>query len=179
MLKKSLFLFSILAVIGIAFFSTQALTFPEGAPAGVTGSPADGKNCTKCHEGLSASQDGWIKSTIDSSGYVPGKIYTITAISTGLLSTKKFGFEISPQDKSGNLIGTLIVTNDAETQLVGKGKYITHKEDGITANGSKTWKFNWQAPVAGTGDVTFYGAFVLGPKPYGIITSTLKISEQK
>ncbi len=179
MLKKSMFLLSFLMMIGIVFFSVQALTFPEGAPVGVTGSPADGKNCTKCHEGFSATKDGWIKSNIDSSGYIPGKTYTITVNSIGLNSTKKFGFEISPQDKVGKLLGKLIVTNETETQLIGKGKYITHKEDGISATGSKTWKFNWQAPVAGTGDVIFYGAFVLGPKPYGIISSSLKIFEAK
>lgn len=179
MIKKSFFLIVALSIIGIAFFSIQGLTYPGGAPAGVTGSPADGKTCTKCHEGLSATKDGWIKSNVDSSGYKPGKTYTITATSVGLTSSKKFGFQISPQDKTGNLLGKLIVTNATETQLVGKGKYITHTEDGITSSGFKSWKFNWVAPPAGTGEVAFYGAFVIGPKPYGIITSTLKIAEAK
>ena len=44
---------------------------------------------------------------------------------------------------------------------MGSGKYITHVHPtGTTGTAnSKTWSFNWTAPAAGTGDVTFYGAF--------------------
>jgi hypothetical protein len=53
------------------------------------------------------------------------------------------------------------VTNSTLTQLVGTGgKYITHKTAGTSfPSGTATWTFNWTAPVAGTGNVTFYGAF--------------------
>ena len=40
------------------------------------------------------------------------------------------------------------------------GKYITHKTAGTSGSGSKTWTFNWIAPVAGSGNSILYGAFV-------------------
>jgi hypothetical protein len=101
---------------------------------------------------------GWITSNIPASGYVPGNTYNITATATRA-GHVRFGFEVSPQSPTGVLLGTLIVTNTTETQLVGANKYITHKLAGTTGSGSKTWNFNWTAPVAGTGNVTFYGAF--------------------
>lgn len=179
MLKKIFIALSLASVALIVFSSVSAYSFPEGAPVGVTGSPADGKSCTKCHEGMSAFKDGWIKSDMDTSGYVGGKTYKFTATATGLASTKKFGFEVSPQDLTGKLMGTLITTNTEETQIIGKGKYITHTEGGTNGSTSKSWKFSWTAPPKGSGAVTFYGAFVLGPKPYGVITTSLKISEAK
>src|SRR6185436_7418712 len=66
---------------------------------------------------------------------------------------------VSPQSITGILLGTLIITNTVETQLVGANKYVTHKFAGTSGSGSRTWNFNWTAPVAGTGNVTFYGAF--------------------
>jgi hypothetical protein len=45
-------------------------------------------------------------------------------------------------------------------QLNGSGKYITHTSSGTTqtATNSRTWTFQWTAPVAGTGTVTVYAA---------------------
>jgi len=131
----------------------------SGAQAGYTGSPGDGRNCTSCHAGTATSQNGLITSTIPVTGYVPGSVYTITAsiVSAG---TVKFGFEVSPQNTAGSKKGTMTVTSSSQTQLVGSGKYITHTLSGTAAvTGSKTWTFNWTAPFAGSGDLTFYGAF--------------------
>ena len=131
----------------------------NGPPAGRTGSPSDGSNCTVgCHTGTPTTQAGIITSNIPVTGYVPGQTYTITATVVSN-PTVKFGFQISPQDASGNLKGTLVVTNSTETQLVGSGKYIEHKLAGTPGTGSRTWTFDWIAPVIGSGDVTFYGAF--------------------
>jgi hypothetical protein len=169
------------AVIIVAFILTInfSMSYPTGAPAGHTGSPGDKKLCTQCHNGIAISREGCIKADADSSGYKPGKTYTISLTSTGLAASNKFGFEVSPQNINGDLLGTLVVTDTLQTQLVGKGKYITHRHNGINSTGSKTWSFKWIAPDAGTGDVTFYGAFVIGPKPYGIVTSTLTLKEKK
>jgi hypothetical protein len=132
----------------------------SGAPAGYTGSPGDGRNCTACHAGTATSQNGLITSNIPVFGYSPDSIYAITA-SIATAGVVKFGFEVSPQNVSGTKLGTLTATNSTQTQLVNSGKYITHKLAGTstTTTGSKSWTFNWTAPIAGTGDVTFYGAF--------------------
>ncbi len=59
---------------------------------------------------------------------------------------------------SGALLGTIIVTNPSATKIVGT-KYITHTSSGTSGTGGRTWTFDWVAPAAGTGSVTFYGAF--------------------
>lgn len=44
-------------------------------------------------------------------------------------------------------------------QLNGSGKYITHTVVTTqTGTNSRTWTFQWTAPAAGTGTVTFYAA---------------------
>jgi hypothetical protein len=43
---------------------------------------------------------------------------------------------------------------------VGSNKYVTHSPFGTNGPwGSKTWTFNWTAPMAGSGTVVLYGTF--------------------
>lgn len=178
MLKKTMILIFLSGFIYLLYFTGHSLSYPTGAPAAHTGSPADGTTCVECHKGIAIEKEGWIRFS-DSLGYKPLTTYTITAVNTGLTTSSKFGFQISPQNVKGTLLGKLVVTNEDETQLVGKGKYITHKKEGTDATGYKSWKFNWISPAAGTGDVTFYGAFVIGPKPFAVVTSKLIVKEIK
>jgi hypothetical protein len=133
----------------------------SGAPAGNTGSPADGQSCARigCHSGpAQTNQVASITGDIPAGGYVPGTTYNMTATMSNN-SGPRFGFSISPHDQSGFLIGTLIASG-AGTQLNGNGKYITHTFQGTSGSGgSKSWTFQWTAPEAGLGSVTFYGAF--------------------
>jgi hypothetical protein len=187
-MKKFLIsLISIVAFLGAVFFLTSysnqanSMRNTGGAPAGYTGSPSDGRTCTNCHSGSAATnQTGWITSDIPVDGYVPNTTYTITATADGVGSTK-FGFQVSPQDASGILLGTLVSTS-AETQLVGSDKYITHTSSGTNGTDSKTWTFDWTAPAAETGSVTFYGAFNVSNANGGssgdiIYTSSLTVDE--
>jgi hypothetical protein len=82
------------------------------------------------------------------------------------------GFEISPQNTAGAQKGTLVAGSGS--QLVGGGtKYITHTNANTTTN---TWTFGWIAPAAGSGAVTFYGAFARD-KPGPVTLSTLTVQE--
>lgn len=128
-------------------------------PAGRTGSPGDATDCSECHSGTPVYIDSLISSNIPSSGYIPGNTYNI---STTLKYTgrSRFGFEVSPQNISGAVQGSLILSDPTNTQLIGSGKYITHKLAGTLApSGSRTWTFKWIAPADGSGDITFYGAY--------------------
>lgn len=146
-------------ITGSAILENDTLTANNsGAPSGKTGSPGDNSNCSSCHSGGAVNAFGLLSSTIPPTGYEPGLTYTITATCTDP-AINRFGFQISPQKPSGTKHGTLIVTDAARTKLVGSGKYITHTSSGTSGAGSVTWSFNWIAPAAGTGDVTFYGAF--------------------
>jgi hypothetical protein len=130
----------------------------QGAEPGHTGSPGDGKDCTTCHGGDAATVPGWITSNIPATGYVPGERYSITATNWEQEGTR-FGFQVSPQNLAGDLLGTLIVTDSVQTQLVGNGKYMTYTENGVNGIGSKSWTFDWIAPDHEVGEVTFYGAY--------------------
>ncbi|PCI93796.1 MAG: hypothetical protein COB15_15630 [Flavobacteriales bacterium] len=132
-----------------------------GSPGGRTGSPGDNSNCTACHSGTINSGLGVasIASTIPASGYVPGQTYTITGtIFQNLIN--KFGFEISSErDLDNSKTGTIVVTNSTSTKLVNGNNAITHKLAGTTGTNTRSWNFDWVAPVTATGNVTFYGAF--------------------
>ena len=131
----------------------------DGTEPGHTGSPGDSlKNCTICHGGTTTNVNGWIVSDIPSAGYEPGKKYAIKATNTYLGHTR-FGFQVSPQDIKGNLLGTLIATDTVATQLVGNGKYITYRTGGVDGQDSRSWDFEWIAPADTINEVVFYGAF--------------------
>src|SRR5689334_5092300 len=124
--------FGIISFIVFDAVHNNAESHTSGAPASRTGSPGDGgATCKNCHAGPNPTTEaGLITSNIPPDGYTPGQTYTITATVTRSGHTK-FGFEISPQNIAGTKLGTLIVTNSTEMQLVGTGKYITHKTNGV------------------------------------------------
>ncbi|MES2286614.1 MAG: choice-of-anchor V domain-containing protein [Bacteroidota bacterium] len=160
--KISISIFAmVIGSIFISEYSSPAIGSTSGSPAGRTGSPGDGVSCAAsgCHSGGATPQVGLITSNIPIEGYSPGQTYTITGTITTSGKTK-FGFQISPQNTTGSLKGSLILTNTSATQLVGSGKYVTHKSTGTSfPSGTATWSFDWTAPVAGSGALTFYGAF--------------------
>jgi hypothetical protein len=163
-MRKKLPFFAALSVMFIFICGTALLTQNEltannsGAPTMRTGSPGDTKSCTTCHSGTAQNVAGIMTSNVPSSGYVPGVTYIIDAVCVDA-AKNRFGFEISPQSVSGAKLGILTITDAVRTKLIGSGKYITHTAAGTSGTGSISWSFNWTAPPAGTGDVTFYGAF--------------------
>jgi hypothetical protein len=172
-MKKNLYLLLPIftAILSILMVTGNAYAYyPGGAPAGYTGSPGDGQNCTSCHGGSASTVSGWITSNIPAAGYTAGTAYTITVSVTGSTSLRK-GFEVSPQNIGGTLLGTL--TAGSGNHTTGSGKYVTHSS-GSYSNPA-TWSFTWTAPVAGTGTVTFYGAFCVGEPTTKL--STLVVNE--
>ncbi|MCX6285361.1 MAG: T9SS type A sorting domain-containing protein [Bacteroidetes bacterium] len=146
----------------LIMFSTAGTTkvnaYPSGAPSGRAGGPAEsGATCYGggCHSGAPQTVSGFIMTNIPPSGYVAGTTYTITVSFTG--SGGK-GFELSPQDASGNQIGTLVAGTGSHT--VGGTKYCTQSSKQSSSTAS--WNFQWVAPAtAGSGSLSFYGAFAI------------------
>jgi hypothetical protein len=168
-IKSPVLLVSALLVLLLSSFE---IFYPNGAPAGMTGSPGDGNNCTSCHGGTASTSAGWITSNIPAAGYVAGQTYQITATNS-LTGSGKYGFEVSPQNAAGTLLGTLTAGTNCKF-ADGNSKYITHSN---ATSSLHVWTFNWTAPAAGTGTVTFYGAFARN-KPGPVTLSTLVVSEQ-
>jgi hypothetical protein len=159
--------YQIAATVIIAFaiiISTLSTTYsnPSGAPASVSGSPGDGnQTCAMsgCHSGNTVQvQAGMISSDIPAEGYIPGQNYTIT-VTINQAGISRWGFQVSPQDPSGSKIGSMTLTNTGQTRLISSGRYITHTTSGNSgSSGSKSWTFDWVAPVAGTGGFSFYAS---------------------
>lgn len=160
-MKKVIFtiIFGISTLILLESFGNAGLGKIDGTEPGFTGSPGDSlKNCTKCHGGSAYPVAGWITSNIPSSGYIPGNTYTITAKNSSL-GHNRFGFLVSPQKLNGDLLGTLVISDTVKTKLVGNSKYVTYRAASVSSQDFMSWTFNWIAPMSGTGDVVFYGAF--------------------
>lgn len=145
--------------VGLESFKPHRVMKKDGAAPGYTGSPGDSlKDCTACHGGFKTDVNGWITSNIPKEGYEGGKKYTIYVKNIEIGATR-FGFEISPQDLKGKLMGKMVITDTVKTKLVGADKYITYTANGIESIDSMTWSFDWIAPPAGSGDFVFYGGF--------------------
>lgn len=172
MIKRTLILlipFTLVAVMMLTSFGGgDDSDYPGGSPAGYTGSPGDGHDCMACHGGTTTFVSGWITSNVPADGYIPGETYNITVTVSG---TGSKGFEVSPQNIAGDLLGTLAAGSGSE--LTGNGKYVT--QSSASNSNPKVWVFQWTAPTAGTGEVVFYGAFTIN-KPV-TKTSTLTVNE--
>jgi hypothetical protein len=161
-MKKLIYtaLVSIAGIIVLQSFNVyDAGKMRDGSEPGHTGSPADGKNCTVCHGGSSEPVNGWISSTIPESGYIPGERYTIRAVNRTIGHTR-FGFQVSPQNISGTILGTLIATDTIRTKVVGDNNgYVTYRPASVVGVDSMVWVFDWVAPADTVNEVVFYGAF--------------------
>jgi hypothetical protein len=186
---KKIYLISttlIAAIVIVLTTFTNTYSYPEGAPAGVSGSPGDGnQTCARsgCHTGTTPqSRNGMITSNIPAEGYIPGQTYTVT-VSIQQSDISRWGFQTSAQTSSGDDVGTLVLTNNAQTQLTGSGKYITHTTAGNGGSaGSKSWTFDWIAPNAGTGSFSFYASVMAANNNGGrsgdlVFTDQLSVSE--
>jgi len=151
--------------IGIIISSTTAYTNNNGR-AGNTGSPGENA-CNQCHS-TNALNSGGGSVSISSPDmpnwvYFPGTSYTIN-VKVKKVGLGKFGFgfeALLPSGANGGLIQTIgspnaktlsaMVTGNSRTNAV-------HAQPNHFAQDSITFTFNWTAPVAGTGNITFYAA---------------------
>ncbi|MFN5371819.1 MAG: choice-of-anchor V domain-containing protein, partial [Bacteroidia bacterium] len=103
-------------------------------------------------------QSDMISIDVPDCGYIPGETYTVT-LTVSSAGRNEFGFSVSPQFNGGATAGTMIASEG--TQLNGSGRYLTHTAQGTaeTSPNARIWTFEWIAPPAGSGDVTFYAAF--------------------
>ena len=149
-------LLSLLPLACIALLTSEQMS--DNGRAGKTGSPGEG-TCTSCHGDFALNSGGGSVSISGISGgvYTPGTTYnmSITVARTG---STVFGLGCEALNSSNTNSGTLVITNSAETQLKasgGKTNVVQQLDGGHTPN-THTFIFNWVAPAAGAGAVTFY-----------------------
>lgn len=147
MKKKHLLFFGILIFVGLSAF----IMSPTGSPGGYTGSPGDGSNCVQCHGGSASNVTDWISADIPAEGYTPGQIYNITITVSG---TGVKGFELTAEKDDNSKTGTF--TSGTGSKLVNSNSAVTHSSS--SSSDPESWSFQWTAPNAGSGNVTFYAA---------------------
>lgn len=192
-MKKNLLIIPLSIVLAICFYPKISNSNSTGSVGGKTGSPTDGANCTMCHSNAQIGQNPILTTDIPATGYEPGNIYNITVDLNPLLGTGPNGFEVTCEENINNTkSGVFVITNPTHTKFTNNNSAVTHTTAG---NNLSTWSFNWVAPIAGTGDITFYGAFIIAGYPIGsnigdtfssttvsfneaIINSTINLSEE-
>ncbi len=147
----------LIAVAGISLGFWTISGYSSAPPPNKTGSPGDaGQSCKNCHQYGSFQISGLITSNMPNGRFTPGQTYTIT-INATFPGHTKFGFEISPQDINGNLIGSLSITDPSRTQILSNNRDIGHTLSGtLGSNGFISWSFNWTAPSSPLDSVNFY-----------------------
>jgi hypothetical protein len=153
-----------LTLLLVVSINTIVFTSSGQPPAGNTGAPGE-NTCARsgCHTGNSATATSLIAFDTAptggfASGYTPGTSYNlflnVNALPSPSSSTPRNGFEIVALTAGNSQAGTFTLTNTTLTTkstLTGR-EYVGHKN----ANSTAAWTFRWDAPIAGTGAVTFY-----------------------
>lgn len=145
----------------------SAIMNQSGPGGGYSNAPGDG-NCTVCHTSALITSNNTnlnnirLKGNFTGNGYIPDSTYSmeLTFKQTGKV---KYGFQITCLDKTGSPAGTFINTS-TRTSKVTKlynsktREYIQHTTLGTSTVGtdSTRWVFNWKAPSANIGNLTFY-----------------------
>lgn len=135
----------------------SALTYSSNPPLSHTGAPGE-SNCSSCHGGFAVNSgpatrvlllDGIVPTS-----YTPGQTYNVS-LTVNRATRVKYGFQLKVEDSGGGDAGTLISTTN-RTDLASGYLFQTWNGNTSTTSGTITWNFQWTAPAAGTGQVTFY-----------------------
>lgn len=151
------------SVLALLLAALPALGSGTGADTGYSGAPGD-ETCTACHgNGTVNSGPGNVRVAFPESSWTPGQKYRLQATITDP-NARRWGFQLVARrasDPARQQAGTL-ASSDGNTQvkLVAGFQWITHTANGTRpgSSGPTTFEFDWTAPAAGAGGVTFYVA---------------------
>lgn len=143
---------------------TSARVLQNNGIAGYTNSPGE-QNCTACHNSFAANSGGGSISisttpSMSPTGYTPGATYTVD-VTVSKAGVNLFGFGTEILTSANANAGTISVINATQTKLLNSGsrRNIVHQLNGGTGTDSKTFSFQWVAPVT-AGSATIYAAGV-------------------
>ena len=151
-----------LIIVGLAIAVSLSFAFSSGPLDNYCGNPPLNNNCTQCHNSFPVNSGNGTLQLEVTPTYVPGTTYTLI-VSLSNTGQSRWGFELTPM--AGFVAaGTLVVTDTTHTQLSDNPSpapdFLKHTRAGTYAGitTGATWDFQWVAPPAGTGTVTFYVA---------------------
>ena len=143
--------------------SSSAFAFSLFAPPDEkTGAPNEG-TCADvgCHAANALNTSGGSLMLTIPETYEPGEVYKIV-VNLSRTGQSKWGFEMTVLDADGTRAGSFTADDAANTQLTetNSKQYIQHTTAGTAAgtNDAHSWEFEWTAPDADVGPITFYAA---------------------
>ena len=152
-------------IVSLVHMLLVSLTFgySGGPPDGVSGNPPANANCTQCHGDFGVNSGNGLLELQGPSTYIPGDTYDLT-VDLADPDQSRWGFELTVLASTLQQAGTVVVTEPGTTQLSDNPApdpdFLKHTSGGTfpgNPNGG-TWNFQWVAPDAGMGTVTFYVA---------------------
>ena len=131
-------------------------------PAEKTGAPNEGTcMAAGCHAENDLNITGGSLMLTVPDIYVPNEVYTIV-VGLSRAGQSRWGFEMTALDADGVRAGAFTADDAANTGLTEANdkQYIHHTTAGTAAgtNDAHSWEFEWTAPDADIGPITFYAA---------------------
>ena len=142
--------------------SSSAFAFSSGPPDEKTGAPNE-NTCAQagCHTGNDLNVSGGSLVLTIPETYVPNEVYTIV-VNLSRTGQSRWGFEMTALDADGTRAGSFTVDTAGNAQLseANSKQYIKHTSIGTAqgTNDTHSWEFEWTAPDADVGPITFYAA---------------------
>ena len=156
---------NILSVLGVLVLllivsSGTVFAFSFDPPDEKTGAPNE-TTCMDCHVGNDLNASGGSLMLTIPETYVPNEVYTIV-VNLSRSGQSRWGFEMTALDADGTSVGSFAADDAENTQVseTNSKQYIQHTATG-TAQGTEdahSWEFEWTAPDADMGPITFYAA---------------------
>ena len=169
------YLKNILPVCGVlvllfAVSSGSVFAFSSDPPDEKTGAPNEG-TCMDCHFGNDLNASGGSLMLTVPETYIPNEVYTIV-VNLSRNGQSRWGFEMTALDADGARAGSFAPDAAKNTQVseTNSKQYIQHTSDG-TAQGTDeahSWEFQWTAPDADIGPISFYAAGNAANGDFGI-----------
>ncbi len=187
--KRSFFPIAVFLVC----LSIVICSYIAGPPAGSTNAPGENTcyGSPACHGGIANSGPGFGELTV-MGGIPPGNFYmpdsTYVMMPYQVDTAKlKGGFQVVAKLMNGTNAGTSTMSMPTNTQIISSGglDYVEQTAAGAfkpLMSNMHNWMYDWKAPSAGVGTVTFYVAFIAGngdnaPSGDNIYTDTLVLHE--
>lgn len=140
--------------------SGSAFAFSFDPPDEKTGAPNE-TTCMDCHVGNDLDASGGSLMLTVPETYIPSEVYTIV-VNLSREGQSRWGFEMTALDADGTRAGSFANDDAGNTQLseANSRQYIQHTSNGTAqgTNDEHSWTFQWTAPDADVGPITFYAA---------------------
>ena len=154
---------------------------PVGPPDSLTGAPTEG-NCTQCHVGNELNASGGSLMLTTPETYIPNEVYTIV-VNLSRAGQSRWGFQMTALDAEGARAGSFAINAAANTQVseAANKQYIKHTPAGTSqgTNDAHSWEFQWTAPDADIGPITFYAAGNAANGDFGTIGDYIYTAQEE